>query len=83
MMTRRQVLAGLTATAASAQTPKPDKRRNTPTILPEHLRCEYLFNPLGIDEPQPRLSWELKSLDTNARGLEQTAFQVLVASTRT
>lgn len=25
----------------------------------ENLRCEYLTNPLGIDAPSPRLSWEV------------------------
>ena len=42
------------------------------------LRCEYLANPIGIDETQPRLSWVVASLD---RGEKQTAWQVLVAST--
>jgi len=34
-------------------------------------------NPLGIDEPQPRLYWRLES---DERGQKQTAYQVLVAS---
>lgn len=42
------------------------------------LRCELLTNPEGIDATAPRLSWELSG---PARGLEQTAYQVLVAST--
>ncbi|MGI4873016.1 MAG: hypothetical protein ACRYFX_17785 [Janthinobacterium lividum] len=43
-----------------------------------HLRCELLTNPEGIDATAPRLSWELSSA---GRGLEQTAYQLLVAST--
>jgi alpha-L-rhamnosidase len=43
----------------------------------EHLRCEYRENPLGIESPQPRLSWWLRS---NVRGQQQAAYQVLVAS---
>jgi alpha-L-rhamnosidase len=43
------------------------------------LRCEYLKNPLGIDTAQPRLSWRLES---NTMGQKQTAYQVLVASSR-
>lgn len=35
-------------------------------------------NPLGIDDRVPRLSWQLASPD---RGLAQTAFQVVVATT--
>jgi alpha-L-rhamnosidase len=41
------------------------------------LRCEYLLNPLGIETPQPRLSWKV---ETTARGWRQMAYQVLVAS---
>lgn len=43
-----------------------------------NLRTELLVNPVGIDITMPRLSWELKS---SARGVEQTAYEVLVAST--
>lgn len=46
------------------------------------LRCEYLKNPLGIDASQPRLSWKLAAADPQARGQRQTAFQVVVASTK-
>ena len=28
----------------------------------EYLRCEYRVDPLGIDVPQPRLSWEMRDL---------------------
>ena len=44
---------------------------------PENLRCEYLTNPLGIDTPQPRLSWNIIS---SQRGERQAAYQILVAS---
>lgn len=44
----------------------------------DELRCEYLRNPLGIDSSNPRLSWQLKS---EARGVSQTAYQILVART--
>jgi alpha-L-rhamnosidase len=46
------------------------------------LRCEQLYNPLGIDTPKPRLTWliEEKSLNPKDRGQKQTAYQVLVAS---
>jgi len=43
------------------------------------LKCEYRINPLGIDNPAPRLSWKL-SEDIQTRGQKQTAYQVLVAS---
>jgi alpha-L-rhamnosidase len=44
----------------------------------EQLRCEYRTAPLGLDVAKPRLSWLNTSTD---RGVCQTAYQVLVAST--
>lgn len=41
------------------------------------LRCEYLTDPLGIDQTQPRLSWIVES---DARGALQSAYRILVAS---
>ncbi|MDR2042152.1 MAG: family 78 glycoside hydrolase catalytic domain [Tannerella sp.] len=42
----------------------------------ENLRCEYMQNPLGIDVPQPRFSWELTAAGKNRK---QTAYQITVA----
>ena len=50
------------------------------SIRPDQLRCEYRVNPLGIDVTQPRLSWALAAANPKARGLKQTAYRVLVAS---
>jgi alpha-L-rhamnosidase len=41
---------------------------------PKNLRCEYFVNPLGIDSPRPRLSWQL---DDERRGARQTAYQIV------
>ena len=49
-------------------------------LTPQRLRCEYLENPLGIDITEPRLSWELRAPDEDARGLRQSGYQVQVAS---
>jgi alpha-L-rhamnosidase len=46
-------------------------------LAPAYLRCEARVNPLGLDEPAPRLSWIVES---GARAQRQTAYQVLVAS---
>jgi alpha-L-rhamnosidase len=43
------------------------------------LRCEYLVDPLGIDETRPRLSW---IMEASRRGARQTAYRVEVASSR-
>ena len=40
-----------------------------------NLRCEYMDNPLGIDNPKPQLSWVLPS-DQNG----QSAYRIVVAS---
>ena len=46
-------------------------------LMPVNLRCDYAVNPLGVDSESPRLFWELKSSE---RGQQQTACQILVAS---
>ena len=46
---------------------------------PQLLRCEYLIDPIGIDDATPRLSWEVND---SRRGAVQSAYQILAASTR-
>src|SRR6478736_445017 len=48
-----------------------------PNLRLTRLRCEYLVNPLGLDERAPRLSWELEG---GRRGARQVAWRVRVAS---
>ncbi|MFT2008874.1 glycoside hydrolase family 78 protein [Pontibacter sp. 13R65] len=50
----------------------------TANVQLQNLRCEMLQNPEGIDVTMPRLSWEMTG---KQRGIEQTAYQILVAST--
>ncbi|MFZ0393516.1 MAG: family 78 glycoside hydrolase catalytic domain [Terracidiphilus sp.] len=40
---------------------------------PATLRVDNLSNPLGIDDPAPKFSWQL---DDPARGAKQTAYQI-------
>jgi len=47
------------------------------SATPVHLRCEYLENPLGIDQASPQLSWQS---DNSERKWRQVAYEVLVAS---
>jgi alpha-L-rhamnosidase len=42
-------------------------------------RCEDMVTPMGVDSLQPRLSWRVAS---EVRGQKQTAYQVLVASSK-
>jgi alpha-L-rhamnosidase len=51
---------------------------SSPGTLVSRLRCEYLVDPLGLDERAPRLSWQLAS---ERRGARQVAYRVRVAST--
>jgi len=50
---------------------------SAPAAGPVELRADDVKTPLGIDDPAPRLSWQL--LDP-ARGAKQTAYELLVAS---
>ncbi len=51
------------------------------TLAPRDLRCEYRIDPSGMDIIQPRLSWKLHAVDDKVRGLKQSAYQLLAAST--
>lgn len=46
-------------------------------LIADCLRCEYLRDPLGVEDPSPRLSWVVSS---TRRSEFQSAYQVLVAS---
>src|SRR3546814_13637105 len=41
------------------------------------LRCEYLTNPMGIDEASPRLTWKLND---KRDGALQTAYRIVVGT---
>lgn len=47
-----------------------------PELRVTDLRCEYLVDPLGIDERAPRLSWRIES---SRRGARQVAWRIRVA----
>jgi len=53
-----------------------------PEVQPVDLRCEYRRQPLGIDQLKPRLSWRMEVRDqkSEVRGIKQTAYRVLVAT---
>ena len=58
----------------------PDDAGGVPgAITPQRLRCELRDSPLGIQTATPRLSWELAAAGS-VRGLTQTAYEVLVAT---
>lgn len=50
-------------------------------IFATNLQCGYWPNPLGIDDANPRLTWQLQSAVPGSRAQSQTACRILVAST--
>lgn len=56
-----------------------DAAAASPGLTVCDLRCDAAANPLGVDSAPPKLSWKLAS---DERGQLQTAWQVLVATTR-
>jgi alpha-L-rhamnosidase len=44
------------------------------------LRTEYLVAPLGLDVPQPRLSWRMETADAERHGLRQTKYRIIASS---
>lgn len=48
--------------------------------LPVDLRCGFRENPVGMDVKDPVLSWTIQT-NPELRGVKQTAYQILVAST--
>jgi alpha-L-rhamnosidase len=49
-------------------------------VVPADLRCEYTVDPIGVDAGQPRLFWTIRG---NERGEQQTAYEILAASSPT
>lgn len=47
------------------------------SAVPVHLRCEFMQNPLGLDNSAPQLSWQNNSAEPN---WWQAAYQILAAS---
>ncbi|WP_029904665.1 glycoside hydrolase family 78 protein [Prevotella sp. 10(H)] len=49
--------------------------QNKESCKPQNLSCEHLTNPLGIDNPNPRLSW---MINDPRQGATQNAYQIVV-----
>ena len=74
----RNLIVAATLAAVVACFVGPRARADSAAALrPADLRCEYLVSPLGIDVPQPRLSWQIAAT-AQERGVAQTAYQVEV-----
>jgi len=49
-------------------------------IVPVALKCGAWINPLGIDDPTPRLSWQVADTLAGERSQSETAYEIQVAS---
>ena len=54
--------------------------RSAGTLSVAQLKTESTVDPVGVDTAQPSLSWTLKALLPSARGLGQSAYRILVAT---
>lgn len=52
------------------------------TIRPTDLRCDWREDPLGVQTLKPQLSWIPAAVSPGLRGLHQTAYRILVSSSR-
>ncbi|SFU54871.1 Alpha-L-rhamnosidase N-terminal domain-containing protein [Porphyromonadaceae bacterium KHP3R9] len=51
-------------------------------LYPTELTTEYLTNPTGLDVRDPRFSWKLTTTDRQAFGQLQTAYRILVSTSK-
>ncbi len=79
--TRRRFIIGSGMGVAATVLPQDLYSQERSSILAAHLLCDKQQNPVGIDIPSPRLSWQVVTASGSISNLKQTAYQVLVAST--
>ncbi|HZZ42014.1 MAG TPA: family 78 glycoside hydrolase catalytic domain [Tepidisphaeraceae bacterium] len=75
-------LAGLLTTAGCSCFSHDAGYAATGSLKPDTLRVEYRKEPLGIGEQHPRFSWTLSAKDPAARAQAQSAYQILVSSSK-
>ena len=51
--------------------------QSLPLCKAENLRCDHLVNPIGIDNPNPRLSW---LLNDSRNGAKQIAYRIIAGT---
>jgi len=47
------------------------------SFLPVDLKTDHLENPIGIDNPNPRLTWRIED---NSQGAKQSAYRIIVGT---
>lgn len=74
------LLAVLFIVFGGVQAQDRNSQDNNSSLLPSSLRCESQESPVAVEPDHPRLSWIPEASDAAARGLRQTAYRILVAS---
>ncbi len=73
--------AAPTADTAKAVTTASEPRgEQAAAVLVSNHRVEYLAEPLGVDVPLPRFSWELSLATPGARGRRQASYQITLGT---
>ena len=49
---------------------------------PSNLRCEWQTEPIAIQTSTPAFSWIIRAVPENKRGIRQSAYRVIVATSR-
>src|SRR6185503_18089399 len=72
------LLLGFASHLTSLLPLRPTRAASQPLVSVIALRVEYQTNPVTIDSPKPRLSWQVRD---ERRGSVQTSYQIQVART--
>ena len=51
-------------------------------LAASELQCDAVTQPLAVEDATPQLEWRLATADSSIRGVGQSAYRVLVASSR-
>ena len=77
------IVAGIASDSTLLSQPLPSiLPSGSPSLRVTRLRCEYRIDPFGIDVSRPRLSWILEAATEGQRNLKQSAYQIVMASSR-
>lgn len=82
-VTRRRLIRAAGSVPLGGLLPRPGvaaAAARPPTLRAVDLRCEHLTDPTGIDTEMPRVSWACEAARPGLRGLRQSAYRIVVAS---
>lgn len=74
---RLQLIIALVMTSFSSTRANISESIIVNQTIPIHLRCGYLTNPMGIENLEPDLSWQISTIENNWL---QSAYQLIVST---